>query len=77
MFSGYEQHDAQEFLKTLLEGVNEDLNRVSVKQPYRELKAEPERNLQSIVFRFCLKHLSNDYNRVMNGLIICWQGITV
>ena len=71
MFSGYEQHDAQEFLKTLLEGINEDLNRVTVKQPYKELKAEPDRPLQNIVYRFYPERFNNDYNRVKNGSIIC------
>ncbi|MPC09231.1 Ubiquitin carboxyl-terminal hydrolase 2 [Portunus trituberculatus] len=30
-FSGYQQHDAQEFLRKLLEGLHEDVNRVTVK----------------------------------------------
>ena len=34
-FRGYEQHDAQEFLVFLLDGLHEDLNRVS-KKPYVE-----------------------------------------
>lgn len=49
MFSGYEQHDAQEFLKALLEGIHEDLNRVHEKPPYKELKADVNRPLQTIV----------------------------
>ena len=52
MFSGYDQHDAQEFLKTLLEGINDDLNRVRTKQPYRELKIDPKKMIQQVVFRF-------------------------
>ncbi|XP_047496003.1 ubiquitin carboxyl-terminal hydrolase Usp2-like isoform X2 [Penaeus chinensis] len=31
VFSGYQQHDAQEFLRKLLEGLHEDVNRVTVK----------------------------------------------
>ena len=54
MFAGYDQHDAQEFLKALLEGINEDLNRITSKQPYKELKAEPSRPLQSIVILLIL-----------------------
>ncbi|XP_071541979.1 uncharacterized protein [Panulirus ornatus] len=31
VFSGYQQHDAQEFLRKLLEGLHEDVNRVAAK----------------------------------------------
>ena len=34
-FSGYAQHDAQEFMAFLLDGLHEDLNRVK-KKPYTE-----------------------------------------
>ena len=34
-FSGYQQHDSQEFLAFLLDGLHEDLNRV-FKKPYFE-----------------------------------------
>lgn len=33
MFSGYEQHDSQEFLLFMLDTLHEDLNRV-IKKPY-------------------------------------------
>ncbi|GLT96373.1 hypothetical protein SLE2022_139980 [Rubroshorea leprosula] len=36
-FSGYNQHDSQEFLAFLLDGLHEDLNRVKCK-PYTEVK---------------------------------------
>ena len=36
-FAGFQQHDAQELLAFLLDGLHEDLNRVQVK-PYVELK---------------------------------------
>jgi ubiquitin carboxyl-terminal hydrolase 6/32 len=36
-FNGFQQHDAQEFLAFLLDGLHEDLNRVQNK-PYVELK---------------------------------------
>lgn len=49
MFCGYAQHDAQEFLKALLEAINEDLNRVTSKPAYQELKADPTRPLETIV----------------------------
>lgn len=35
-FSGYSQHDAQEFLAFLLDGLHEDLNRIKQK-PYVEI----------------------------------------
>lgn len=37
-FSGYMQQDAHEFLRFLLDGLHEDLNRIQSKQPYRELE---------------------------------------
>nr|GEW19023.1 ubiquitin specific protease domain protein [Tanacetum cinerariifolium] len=36
-FSGYNQHDSQEFLSFILDGLHEDLNRVKIK-PYNEIK---------------------------------------
>ncbi|MFS8004635.1 putative ubiquitinyl hydrolase 1 [Helianthus anomalus] len=36
-FAGYNQHDSQEFLAFLLDGLHEDLNRVKIK-PYNEIK---------------------------------------
>ncbi len=36
-FSGYQQHDSQELLTFLLDGLHEDLNRI-VKKPYLEMK---------------------------------------
>eukprot|EP00744_Colponema_vietnamica_P008314 GILI01011871.1.p1 GENE.GILI01011871.1~~GILI01011871.1.p1 ORF type:complete len:407 (+),score=50.07 GILI01011871.1:167-1222(+) len=39
-FSGYNQHDSQEFIRFLLDGLHEDLNRVKKKPPYEELKDE-------------------------------------
>ena len=49
MFSGYEQQDAQEFLKAMLENINDDLNRVRTKQPYRELKIDSRKTIQEVV----------------------------
>jgi ubiquitin carboxyl-terminal hydrolase 2 len=37
-FTGYDQQDAQEFLRFLLDGLHEDLNRVLKKPPYYEIK---------------------------------------
>jgi ubiquitin C-terminal hydrolase len=37
-FNGYQQHDAQELLAFLLDGLHEDLNRVGHPKPYIEAK---------------------------------------
>uniref|UniRef100_K3W991 ubiquitinyl hydrolase 1 n=1 Tax=Globisporangium ultimum (strain ATCC 200006 / CBS 805.95 / DAOM BR144) TaxID=431595 RepID=K3W991_GLOUD len=37
-FTGYDQQDAQEFLRFLLDGLHEDLNKVKNKPPYYEIK---------------------------------------
>lgn len=76
MFSGYEQHDAQEFLKALLEGIHEDLNRVNEKPPYKELKADVNRPLQTIVNTLLVDNFLISY-RVLSGMIICWEEIIV
>ena len=49
MFCGSNQHDAQEFLKAILEGIHEEVNRITVKPAYKELKAESGTSLQLIV----------------------------
>jgi ubiquitin C-terminal hydrolase len=41
-FSGYGQQDAQEFLRFLLDGLHEELNRVAKKPPYQELNFDSE-----------------------------------
>jgi ubiquitin C-terminal hydrolase len=35
-FSGYQQHDSQEFLAFLLDGLHEDINRI-LQKPYVEV----------------------------------------
>ncbi|KAG5456161.1 MAG: hypothetical protein BJ554DRAFT_4176 [Olpidium bornovanus] len=42
LFSGYQQHDSQELLNFLLDGLHEDLNRIE-KKPYIELKDSARR----------------------------------
>lgn len=41
-FTEFQQHDSQEFLSFLLDGLHEDLNRVHHK-PYEELKDSDDR----------------------------------
>lgn len=58
MFSGYDQHDAQEFLKTLLEAINDDLNRVVTKPAYKELTINHGKKLQETV-EYCVNRAIN------------------
>lgn len=51
-FSGYDQQDAQELLKAVLEGINEDCNRVHKKPAYKELKIDDKRSIQQNVTVF-------------------------
>lgn len=39
-FSGYGQEDAQEFMRFLIDRMHDELNRVSVKPKYQEMKVE-------------------------------------
>lgn len=41
-FTGYDQQDAQEFLRFLLDGLHEDLNHVNEKPAYYEIEDRPE-----------------------------------
>lgn len=41
-FMGYGQQDSQEFLRCALDGLSADLNRVTTKQKYKELKFTKE-----------------------------------
>ncbi len=50
-FNGYDQQDAQELLKAVLEGINEDCNRVTKKPQYKELKIESKCSIQQNVIR--------------------------
>lgn len=41
-FTGYGQQDAQEFLRFLLDGIHNELNRVATKPPYKEIDCDKE-----------------------------------
>ena len=41
-FTGYGQQDAQEFLRFLLDGIHNELNRVVSKPPYKEIDCDKE-----------------------------------
>ena len=54
-FSGYQQHDSQELLTFLLDGLHEDLNRIK-KKPYIEMtdsgKSKKCKNINDSVVKF-------------------------
>ncbi|KAG9085479.1 ubiquitin-specific protease doa4, partial [Ceratobasidium sp. 392] len=47
-FAGSEQHDSQEFLIFLLDGIHEDLNRIFVKPKFEELTPEREAEMEKM-----------------------------
>jgi len=71
MYSGYNQHDAQEFLGTLLEGINQDLNRVITKPSYEQMVADPHRSLQEISNEFFEQTQTRDDSIVTD--VFCGQ----
>ena len=64
IFLGNAQHDAQEFLTSLLEILNTELTRVKEKAKYKELNGDPSKSsLQSLVF-FYLYRVNNGGNTI-------------
>ncbi|CAM6129169.1 unnamed protein product [Calypogeia fissa] len=53
-FAGHSQHDAQEVLRAILDGLHEALNRVITAPPYRDLYLEPkpEEELAELTWRY-------------------------
>ncbi|OMO68655.1 Peptidase C19, ubiquitin carboxyl-terminal hydrolase 2 [Corchorus olitorius] len=58
-FSGYNQHDSQEFLAFLLDGLHEDLNRVKCK-PYIEAKDAEGRPDEEVAEEYWRNHLARN-----------------
>ncbi|KAK8562214.1 hypothetical protein V6N12_049261 [Hibiscus sabdariffa] len=58
-FSGYNQHDSQEFLAFLLDGLHEDLNRVKHK-PYIEAKDVEARPDEEVADEYWQNHLARN-----------------
>ncbi|KAL6521225.1 hypothetical protein OROGR_017794 [Orobanche gracilis] len=58
-FSGYNQHDSQEFLSFLLDGLHEDLNRVK-RKPYIQAKDEDGRPHEEVADEYWENHLSRN-----------------
>lgn len=64
-FSGFAQHDCQELMAFLLDGLHEDLNRVRIK-PYIEMSNELERRPDEIV----ATESWNNYKRRNDSIIV-------
>ncbi|KAI9090730.1 hypothetical protein K1719_028583 [Acacia pycnantha] len=58
-FSGYNQHDSQELLAFLLDGLHEDLNRVK-RKPYHEVKDEDGRPDEEVAEEYWHNHLARN-----------------
>ncbi|XP_047960146.1 ubiquitin carboxyl-terminal hydrolase 8-like isoform X1 [Salvia hispanica] len=58
-FGGYNQHDSQEFLSFLLDGLHEDLNRVK-RKPYVQAKEEDGRSDEEVADEYWENHLSRN-----------------
>ncbi|GAB4857167.1 hypothetical protein Ancab_015077 [Ancistrocladus abbreviatus] len=58
-FSGYNQHDSQEFLAFLLDGLHEDLNRIKHK-PYTEAKDADGRRDDEVADEYWKNHLARN-----------------
>lgn len=69
-FSGYQQHDSQEFLAFLLDGLHEDLNRIKSK-PYVEVMKPPSHQNSAWLKT---RSIQNAY---FEAQIICHKTVTV
>lgn len=59
MFSGYAQHDSQEFFSFLIDGLHEDLNRVE-KKPYVEAIESAGRSDEEVAAESWLGHIKRN-----------------
>ncbi|KAG2674250.1 hypothetical protein I3760_13G125300 [Carya illinoinensis] len=64
-FSGYNQHDSQELLAFLLDGLHEDLNRVKCK-PYIEAKDEDGRPDGEVANEYWQNHLARNNSIIVD-----------
>ncbi|XP_047679014.1 ubiquitin carboxyl-terminal hydrolase 11 isoform X2 [Tachysurus fulvidraco] len=76
-FLGYQQHDAQELLSFLLDGLHEDLNRIKKKE-YVEVKDADGRPDQEMADRaWCVHRLRNDsvivdtFHGLLKSTLVC------
>ncbi|KAI9990698.1 hypothetical protein PInf_018255 [Phytophthora infestans] len=69
-YTGYDQQDAQEFLRFLLDGLHEDLNRVRRKPAYYEIKDRPEakdRDVSDEYWKFYLERNASTLSELFCG----------
>ncbi|CAK9160860.1 unnamed protein product [Ilex paraguariensis] len=65
-FSGYNQHDSQEFLAFLLDGLHEDLNRVKCK-PYIAVKDAEDRPDEEVADEHWRNHLTRNDSIIVDA----------
>ncbi|CAF3315764.1 unnamed protein product [Rotaria socialis] len=64
-FTDFQQHDSQEFLSFLLDGLHEDLNRVHNK-PYVELKDSDNRPDETVAYEHWANHLARNTSIIVD-----------
>jgi hypothetical protein len=68
-FQGTNQHDAQEFLSTLLDGLHEDLNRI-IDKPTIETRPEREAELEALPIQIASEQEWKIYRMRNNSLVV-------
>jgi len=68
-FQGTSQHDAQEFLSTLLDGLHEDLNRI-IDKPTIETRPEREAELEALPTQIASEQEWKIYRMRNNSLVV-------
>lgn len=68
-FQGTTQHDAQEFLSTLLDGLHEDLNRI-IDKPTIETRPEREAELEALPIQIASEQEWKIYRMRNNSLVV-------
>ncbi|GBG31553.1 Ubiquitin carboxyl-terminal hydrolase 2 [Hondaea fermentalgiana] len=77
-FSGYEQHDAQELLRCLLDAIHEDVNRVREKVPYEEIQDVDNETVEATAQRWWAhyekrndSHVKDVFGGQLYSLVTC------